>query len=129
VFAACNRCVVQTCDCDVPGSLDSANSCFFDVAVWRRIWAREAAAGKSDAQLTPGITLEETEWALRASNLSAFIEDARLMATNLLPGEYAMHAEHAAQCVSRRMLAECNHSPADVRRFLSGDIRGEGMVW
>jgi hypothetical protein len=85
---------VQTRDCDVPGSLDSANSCFFDVAAWQRIWASEAAAGKSSTQLTPGITLEETEWALRAANLSAFIEDARLMATKLLPGEHGVHAAY-----------------------------------
>jgi hypothetical protein len=83
---------VQTCDCDVPGSSGSPNSYFFDGAVWRRIWASEAAAGKSSAQLTPSITLEETEWALRAANLSAFIDDAKLVATNLLPGEHAMHA-------------------------------------
>jgi hypothetical protein len=121
LFASCHGGAVQTCACDVPGSLDGANSCFFDVAVWRRIWAKEAAAGKSDAQLTPGITLEETEWALRAAKLSAFIEDARLMANNLLPGEHAMHA--LAQCGDR--LVECGHSPADVHSVLSGGMKGE----
>jgi hypothetical protein len=58
--------------------------------------AGEAAAGKSSTQLTPSITLEESEWALRASNLSAFIDDAKLMATNLLPGEHVMHAAWCA---------------------------------
>jgi hypothetical protein len=41
--------------------------------VWQRIWAAEAAAGKSGAALTPSITLEETDSALSAANLSAFI--------------------------------------------------------
>jgi hypothetical protein len=92
---------VQSSDCNIPGSLDSANSCFFDIAAWWRIWASEAATGKSAVQYTPSITVEESKWALRPANLSDFIEDAKLMATKLLPGEHGVHGRQLYAALQR----------------------------
>jgi hypothetical protein len=71
---------MQPSDCDVPGSPDSG-SCFFNSAVWRRIWAKEKAAGSS--QRTPSIAFEEAEFAVDGRNLTAAIADIRLMATSM----------------------------------------------
>jgi hypothetical protein len=87
------KCIVwfgtQASDCNIPGRVTEPNTCFFDKAAWDRIWAAEAAAGKSKEQLTPRVTVEESEWAINGNDLTGVIGDAKLMATKLLPGEHA----------------------------------------
>jgi hypothetical protein len=41
----------------------------------------------ANLQPTPSISFEESEFTLNRKNLSAFIEDGKLMASTLLPGE------------------------------------------
>lgn len=72
---------MQTSECDIPGSPPGSGSCFYNPAVWERIWAKEKAAGSS--RLTPSISLEEIEFALEATSLPSFIADFKLMAANM----------------------------------------------
>jgi hypothetical protein len=79
--------LLQNSDCDVPDSLQSnTGGCFFDPRAWERIHANELAAGTDPKMLTPSFSFEEAEFTLNRKNLSAFIEDGKLMATTLLPG-------------------------------------------
>lgn len=79
---------LQTSECDIPGSPPGSGSCFYNPAVWERIWAKEKAAGSS--RLTPSISFEEIEFALEATSLPSFIADFKLMAANMktdVPGQ------------------------------------------
>jgi hypothetical protein len=89
--------LLQNCDCDNSGTPQSnTGGCFFDPRAWARINAAEVAANE---QLTPSPSFEESEFTLNRKNLTAFIEDGKLMASTLLPGE--CFCEQAGQCVSK----------------------------
>ncbi|KAF6256372.1 hypothetical protein COO60DRAFT_1640790 [Scenedesmus sp. NREL 46B-D3] len=78
---------LQNSDCDNPGTPQSGTGgCFFEQTAWDRINAQELEDGTPQGLLTPSVTLEEAEFTLNSKNLSAFIEDGKLMATTLLPG-------------------------------------------
>ncbi|WIA10633.1 hypothetical protein OEZ85_010815 [Tetradesmus obliquus] len=80
---------VQNSDCDNPGTPQSGTGgCFFEPAAWERIHAKELAAMQTPdpTKLTPSFSFEEAEFTLNRKNLSAFIEDGKLMASKLLPG-------------------------------------------
>jgi hypothetical protein len=78
----------QNCDCDNPGTSQSnSGGCFFDPKAWARINQAELTANPPQ-QPTPSPSFEEAEFTLNRNNLTAFIQDGKLMASTLLPGGF-----------------------------------------